>query len=222
MNPVRNSKIKKHLSENFRLFKNQFEISNGVNQKGFTLIEHERSKNGGRNKGFTLIELLVATAVIVIISSIFLADYRTGQKQFALERSAHKLAQDLRRTEELSMSAKSYDCPAGYKMRGYGINFETGDDEDDYYLLKARCEDEEHPGDPLFYNDQTIEKIDLEKKVKISELTTNPLDVFFYPPAPEIDLGGTNIAEITLSIETEPVRTQSVIVNKAGLINVTD
>jgi len=188
-----------------------------MNQKGFTLIEYECSKSRGRNEGFTLIELLVTTGIIVIISSIFLADYQTGQRQFALERSTHKLAQDLRMAEELSMSAKSYDCPLGYKMKGYGINFTTGDD---YYLLKARCEDEATPG---FYNDQTIgEPIDLEKRVKILTLTTNPLDVFFYPPTPKIDLGVTDMAEITLSVETDPIRTQSVIINKAGLINVTD
>jgi len=171
-------------------------------------------------KGFTLIELLVATSVIVIISSIFLADYKTGQRQFALERSAHKLAQDLRRAEELSMSAKSYDCGNDdYKMKGYGINFIT---DNNFYSLQARCEHKDYPGDPLFYNEQTIEEIDLEKKVIISGLTTNPLDVFFYPPVPETDLGGTNEAVITLSIETEPSQAKSVKANKTGLIYVAD
>ena len=41
-------------------------------KKGFTFIEHERSKNGGRNEGFTLIELLVVIAIIGLLSSIVL------------------------------------------------------------------------------------------------------------------------------------------------------
>jgi len=166
-----------------------------------------------KQKGFTLIELLVATGIIVIISSIVLVDYRTGQKQFALERSAHKLAQDLRRAEEFSMSAKSYDCPGGFRIKGYGINFTAGND---YYLLKARCEDEANPGS---YEDRTVEsQIDLEKGVKI--LSVNTANVFFYPPEPEIDLGAAGTAQIILCLKTDIAKTETITVNKVGLINV--
>ena len=41
-------------------------------KKGFTLREHERSKNGGRDEGFTLIELLVVIAIIGLLASIVL------------------------------------------------------------------------------------------------------------------------------------------------------
>ena len=37
------------------------------NKKGFTLIEHERSKSGGRNEGFTLIELLIVIGILAIL-----------------------------------------------------------------------------------------------------------------------------------------------------------
>ena len=48
-------------------------------KKGFTLIEHERSKSGGRNEGFTLIELLVVVAIIGLLSTIVLVNIRDSR-----------------------------------------------------------------------------------------------------------------------------------------------
>lgn len=166
-------------------------------------------------KSFTLTELLVICGIILILSAIILPNYRLGERSFALQRSAHKLAQDLRVVQELSMSAKAFDCPANWKMKGYGINLTTGND---YYFLKARCESTTTPGS---YDDRQVgEKIPLEKGVKIKTLTQNPLNIFFYPPEPEVDLGGLSAAEITLCLKTDEVKTKKIIINKTGLINV--
>ena len=164
-------------------------------------------------KGFTLIELLVVTSIILIISSIILSDYHVGQRQFALQRAVHQLAQDLRQAEEMSMSAKSYNCPTGYKMKGYGINLPVGND---YYWLKARCESIGVLGT---YSDHVVgESIKLEKGVKI--LGAVPANIFFYPPDPEIDLGAAATAQITLCSEIDITQTKTVSINKTGLINV--
>jgi len=166
--------------------------------------------------GFTLIELLVVISIIIILSAIILPNYRVGESQFALQRSAHKLALDLRRAEELSMSAKTHDCStigAGWIMKGYGINLTVGAD---YYLLKARCEEIANPG---HYDDETVgDKIYLETGVKIS--TVNSLNLFFYPPEPVVDLGGVDAVVIILSLKTDITKTKTIKVNKVGLINV--
>lgn len=167
-------------------------------------------------KGFTLTELLVITGIILILSAIILADYRVGERSFALQRSVHKLAQDLRVAQELSMSAKAFDCGEDWKMKGYGINLTTGND---YYFLKARCDEIASPGPP--YDDKQVgEQIKLEKGVKIKTLTQNPLKIFFYPPEPEVDLGGLNTVEITLCLKTDEAKIKKIIINKTGLINV--
>ena len=167
------------------------------------------------SKGFTLTELLVICGIIVILSAIVLPSYQVGERSFALQRSAHKLAQDLRVAQEMSMSAKPYDCGANWKMKGYGINLVQ---DFDYYLLKARCESTTTPGS---YDDgQVGEQIKLEKGVKIKTLTANPLNIFFYPPDPKIDLGGLNTAEIILCLKTDEVKTKKIIINKTGLIEV--
>ena len=172
-------------------------------------------KQFNNNKAFTLTELLVVTGIILVLSAIILPNYRVGERSFALQRSAHKLAQDLRVAQELSMSAKAFDCVAGWKMKGYGINLTTGND---YYFLKARCESTTTPGS---YDDRQVgEQIKLEKGVKIKTLTQNSLKIFFYPPEPEVDLGGLNTAEITICLKTDEAKIKKIIINKTGLINV--
>lgn len=171
-------------------------------------------ENGG---GFTLIELLVGIGIIIVLSVIILANYRGGESQFALQRSAQKLTQDLRRAQEISMSAKSYNCGNGWKMKGYGINLTAGND---YYYLKARCE---NIANPRTHADRDVEKIYLEKEVKI--LSTNSQNIFFYPPDPQTvieDLGGatSTSAVITLSLKKDDTKTKTIKVNQTGLIYV--
>ena len=181
-------------------------------------------KQFNNNNAFTLTELLVICGIILILSAIILADYRVGERSFALQRSAHKLAQDLRVAQELSMSAKAFDCVAelgaGWKMKGYGIILDsTTEEKKHFYLLKPRCES----GGSFkeFEDDDTVgEKISLEKGVKIKTLTQNSLKIFFYPPEPEVDLGRLNTAEITICLKTDEAKIKKIIINKTGLINV--
>ncbi|MDO8663850.1 MAG: type II secretion system protein [Candidatus Wildermuthbacteria bacterium] len=168
-----------------------------------------------RNEGFTLIELLVVIGIIGILSALIVPNFRAGDKQFVLQRSASKLAQDLRRAEELSMSAKPYPCPSDRKMKGYGINIDiiAGNN---YYSLKARCEKIDNPGD---YSDENAEAlIYLEKGAQISSPALQ--SIFFYPPNPVVDLGALSQVQIVLSLQNDPAQTKVITVNKAGLINV--
>ena len=50
-----------------------------------------------KDKGFTLVELMVVMAIVAIITSAVLLNYRVGNERLALYRSANKLVQDIRR-----------------------------------------------------------------------------------------------------------------------------
>lgn len=159
--------------------------------------------------GFTLTELLVIVAIISLMSTLMVVNYRSGERQFALQGSAHKLAQDLRRTEETAMSMRQFNCPSG-TLKGYGITFEAGAES---YSLIVSCGDT--PPFPV------LETISLDKGVKIKALSpSDPLDIFFYPPDPEVDFGGGNKATITLYLENEPENIKIISVNKSGLITI--
>lgn len=168
-------------------------------------------------KGFTLIELLVVTAIISLMSTLMLANYRAGERQFAFQSSVHKLAQDLRRTQEMAMSAQEF---GGGVPAGYGIYLHKGDT---YYLLYA----DTNPGggnEKYDGGDATVETIYLEKRVYIKDLSTPAsMSINFKPPDPKTKISGDGSEDtgiITLSLETDPTPTTTIKINKAGLITV--
>ena len=119
-------------------------------------------------KGFTIVELLVVLGVVSIISAITFTTLKTGGETLALDRSAHQVAQDMRRTGQMALRGEPFTCPAG-SMVGYGIYFNRRNPS--CYLIHAECDN------VSFYDgincqdgggglDQRVEKIDLEKGMK--------------------------------------------------------
>ncbi|MEK7519423.1 MAG: type II secretion system protein, partial [Patescibacteria group bacterium] len=76
--------------------------------------------------GFSLIEFMVVVAIIAIITLIVLINYPDAADQFALERSTHKLAQDIRRAAEMGTSSRELPgemLPAPSFVGSYGVYF---------------------------------------------------------------------------------------------------
>ena len=130
---------------------------------------------------FTLIELLVVTSIIMLLTALILPNYRAGERQFALQRSAHKLAQDLREAQEMAMSAREFPgAPPTFKG-SYGIQFQTNSS---IYTLFADLNNNQR-----YELREEVETLELEKKVKISNLLpSSPLTVTFTPPDPTINI----------------------------------
>ena len=163
------------------------------------------------SKAFTLVELLVTVGIIILLTALILPDYRAGERQFALQRSAHKLAQDLRRAQEMAMSAKEFPgAPATFKG-AHGVKFQNNSSD---YILFADLDN-----DQVYDSGEVIETLPLEKKVKISNLSpASPLTISFTPPDPQVNINPSDSsATITL---TNNGQTKSIKVNKAGLIYV--
>ncbi|MDP2967102.1 MAG: hypothetical protein Q8N87_01685, partial [bacterium] len=115
------------------------------------------------NKSFTLIELLVVTSIIILLSAIILPNYRGIERQFALQRSAHKLAQDIRRVGEMSMSTREFqgEIPKG----GYGVHLKLS--WGNYYKLYA----DKNGNEKFDEADGEVETIYLEKGVYIQNIS---------------------------------------------------
>lgn len=129
-------------------------------------------------KGFTLVEITVVIAIIILLSGIVLANYRVGEKEYALLRSVHKLVQDIRRVQAMAMGAvKHSSCPAGYKY-GYGAYLTTA--ESGHYILFADCDNGED-----YDLGEGVEDIKFETKIKITTLSGNPLTITFTPSRPD-------------------------------------
>lgn len=179
--------------------------------------------------GFTLIELLIVIFIISLLSSVSFVYLRGGEKEFALSRSAQKLAQDLRKAQEWAMSAKEMTGPSGEKVTpagGYGIYLKTLPNPPYFEIIFfADCNDNKSfnlgkvCGTPPNKFSEKIEDLRLEPKVIISNLSpSSPLTITFKPPDPTVYIQGGDLAEITLSLEADPAKIKKIKVNKAGLI----
>jgi len=171
-------------------------------------------------KGFTLVELLTVLAIILTLISIFFPLYRIAQKQYILESAAQKLAQDIRRAQEMAISARICG-PCGNKVPpGYGIYLQQGNT---FYFIYADTNPAQ--GNEIYDGgDVIIERIPFEGKVFIKNVNPSSLSINFRPPDPKIRLGNSsqslNEASITISLLNDTSKTKTIRVNKAGLIYV--
>jgi len=177
-----------------------------------------------KNNGFTLIEILVVIVIIMILTLVALPYFMQAGKQFALSRSAHKLAQDIRMVQEMSMSAKEFHgiIPQG----GYGVRF---DENSNTYILFADCSNNklyDSVGNLCNGYPEKVEEIKLERGVKVKCLF--PVcwlfgEVVFTPPDPVVTIQpfpGAATLLIQISLDTDPSKTKTITVNKAGLIEI--
>jgi prepilin-type N-terminal cleavage/methylation domain-containing protein len=161
-------------------------------------------------KGFTLIELLVVIGLILFFSALIFPNFNFGEKNLALERSSAKLVQDLRRAQEMAMSAKKFTGAPGTFKGAYGIYFVK---DSLNYILFADLDD-----DQVLDSGEAIETLVLEKKVKISDLLpSSPLVITFTPPNPTTKINPSS-GPPDMIILTNDIRTKNIRVNKAGLV----
>ncbi len=184
-----------------------------------------------KNKGFTLIEITVVVVIITFLATIFIVSYREGEKQFALKRSAHQVAQAIRKAQELALSSQEY---MGAFQGGYGICFdktlegETGsyslfvDCEGDYQMDSVNNVCDNCLGEDCYpFYTEKLEEVFLEKRIKISNLSTteNTLCITFTPPDPAVNIfPEADSASITLNFDGGPEKI--ITVNKVGLIEI--
>ncbi len=162
--------------------------------------------------GFTMLELVISTGIILLLSAILIPNYNNLRHRFSLSRSAYKLAQDVRRIQEMATSAKEVE---GAIPDGYGLYIEPGNEN---YLLYADRNQDEHYNPGI---DTLIESISLEDGVVIGELSFSPLGINFRGPDPITRFSTeTDRIIITLGLEKSPGETNRIIVNKVGLIYV--
>lgn len=165
---------------------------------------------------FTLIELLVVISIITLIFTIVMFNYRAAEKQFALQRSAHKLTQDIRSAQSMAMVTREIE---GIVPEGYGIYLTNSSNQ---YILFADLD-----GDGLYNENIDLnlnsgrDPLRFETGVFVSNLSANPLHIAFYPPDPTILISGApenTLALIYLNYEGGSGKI--IRVNKVGLIEV--
>jgi len=175
-------------------------------------------KQCNNEKSFTLIEFLIVIIIIGIFSAITFPNYRSTQQRLILQRSASKLAQDIRKAQEMAMSMR--ELPTGDPPEGYGIYLDKGES-DKYYIYADIDGDERHD------SGEEVETIFLEKEVYIKDFVPSSANfsINFKPPDPIVKMKNQagddkDNVTITIALEANPSKTKDIKVNKAGLIYV--
>lgn len=169
-------------------------------------------------KGFTLVEVLVATFIIGVLSTVILLNYRTGQDQASLTRSAAAFETEIRRAQNLAISSAEL---SGTQPCGYGIHYV---DKRNYSIYAgklggaASCQVSNHnfqSGIDSVY--QSVKIIEQRAVFKNSFS-----DIFFEPPDPTTYINNDNSvgisAIIDFCLETDLNKCRTITVKRFRLI----
>ena len=192
------------------------------------------------SRGFTLIELLIVISIIGILSLITFPYYQSARRQLAVQRAASRLAQDIRRAQEMAMSVKRVEecfqdgVPKwdGYEY-GFGISLTTEEEEEEkkQYRLYADCKSDRYfHGHDEDFELFLVDLVNIERIfIQGGAAEYSYLDIIFIPPDPSVFLVSRNNpppsdewnldeVSIIISAEGDPSKTKTVTVNKAGLV----
>lgn len=182
-------------------------------------------------KSFTLIELLITISIISILSIFLIPNFHQVNSNMALERSAYKLARDLRGVEEMAMASKPFQASL-FPSGGYGISFKYKDSKPNSYIIFADCNDngEYEPGDPAVLScadsknanphayPELVQENFLEEGVTITNASPNLFEMTFLPPDPTVKISP---AAVSASIELSAKgKTMSITINGVGVIEI--
>lgn len=171
-------------------------------------------------KGFTLIEFLVVITIIGIFSVITIPNYRSAQQKLALQRSASKLSQDIRKAQEMAMAME--ELSTGDLPEGYGVYINKGEPDRYYIYVDINGNERYDSGE-----EQGGETIYLEKEAYIKEFVPPSINfsINFKPPDPLVKIKNQagedkDVVTIIIALEADSSKTKTIKVNKAGLIYV--
>lgn len=202
---------------------------------------HSGEKLKLNRSGFTLIEMITSISLIVIITAIFIANYRSNNKRTDLIMTAQTLVSNFHAAQNNTLGLIKYGnaVPAG----GWGIYFDITTP--NKYILFADLDRpaSDEPGDTHLadsgssrYNastegdvNQGARIIDLPPGLEISAIKTdigsplNYVNVTFLPPDPKTNIFDGTYAYDAIKISLKDTRdntTKTVRVNFLGLIEV--
>lgn len=178
-----------------------------------------------RLPGFSLPEVIVSLSIIVMITAIFLSNYRDAEKRSDLSMSAQNLVSDIHLTQSYALGLAEYagEVPSG----GWGLHFDSATSSADRYIIFADTnanqrydigEEDQNSGGRTIYFSKTT-------RIKGFTGVTSPLDITFLPPDPITTIyGGSGTSTVVDIILTEIVNNteKSVQVNFLGLAEALD
>jgi len=180
---------------------------------------------------FSLVEMIVSMSIIVLLTALFLANYRASNKRTDLVMTAQVLVTDIRYAQANALGLVKYDgaMPSG----GWGVHFSSLDANNSNYIIFADSNDNKEYDDGEAAENLGGRIVSLPTNIIIKEIllgqnasiSANNFDVTFLPPDPITRLYNGiedgNVARIVLeNIASGDEKT--IYLNFLGLVEVED
>ncbi|PIX11907.1 hypothetical protein COZ73_01605 [Candidatus Falkowbacteria bacterium CG_4_8_14_3_um_filter_36_11] len=171
------------------------------------------SNKNGNSTGFTLLELLTSIFIIMLLSVIFVIDYKNISQKNEVSISAQKLISDARLAQNQALGLVKFgSSPATPK--GWGVYIDTANN--DQYIIFADLN-----SNNIYDNLEESKIIILTKGITISPPgAVSRYDILFIPPNPDTVITQdlfTPVTSATIKL-TDGVNAKDVIVNSFGLV----
>lgn len=144
--------------------------------------------------GFSLIEMIVSLAIISLISSLLIANYRQNQQEQAVVAESESLVNWIREVQNRAFHGTKNGAQIPY---GWGVYLNPSASTSLYYVF-ADIND-----DKTYQEIELGQTVNLNNRVRIQSVSPTPLSVFFLSPDPDLYVNGvslgTSSASITLS-----------------------
>lgn len=145
--------------------------------------------NKSQQQGFTIVELLVVSALILVITGLVIANIKEGEKIRNVKLTADSIESALRQVQNKTLSGQTH--PSGSPARAFGFQV-TGSQ--NYYETFV-----EQAGPT---NKVILEKVDFLSNIAITNLivggaAASSLEVRFFPPFGGIRISGGAFSEQT-------------------------
>ena len=146
--------------------------------------------------GFTLIELVVSVSVIVMVTAIFLVNYKTTNQRTDLTMTAQKLVADIRTTQNYALGLARYGAPGSTNvpLGGWGLHFDlnASGGNKQYTIFADDDGDKTYSGPAEAVPEKGAEIISLPSNIVIDSLSVgSKMDVTFLPPDPITTITGS-------------------------------
>jgi hypothetical protein len=199
-----------------------------------------------KEKGITLVEIIIAVFIAALFSAILISDFPRIIKHYSLSKSAYKLAQDIRRIQDLGLSGFQITDEQGNSIgaKGYGVYLSLMYDQE--YIIYADMGgdgfDQKYDndrqscfGEVNSTKDCVMEIINIGQEnpdLKIKEIkifylnfmSVNNVSINFAPPDPTTSIFHSedfySEVGIVLGLKSYEDASKTVWVNSAGLIRV--
>lgn len=199
-------------------------------------------------KAFTLIEMLTSIGIIVMITTIFFANYKAGNKRIDITMTAQKLVADLHAAQNNTLGLVKYgnENSSEFPSGGWGINFDINSENGKkkytvFADLDSPAYTEKGQESSADYNYMRFNVnegetslgarvVDLPNGIIIDSLKTsygltNLANVTFLPPDPKTNIfdGSNNSSYLEISLKDLSSGTKKTVrVNFLGLVEVID